>query len=159
MARALDEVGAVLERVDEAVHLARIGAAVGVDHHDDLARGRREAGAQRGALAAVELVHDDDVRTRAAREDSVRRSTGRRRGPARDPLGQILDHPQQAALLVQRRDHNADGRPIAGAPQRSAIILNTALGARAPIGGRPGGASANALQLTCPQRASGERLG
>ena len=75
VARALDEVGAVLEGADKAVHLARVGAAVRVDHHDDLARCRREPGTQRGALAPAELVHDDDVGAGPAGEDA--RGVGR----------------------------------------------------------------------------------
>ena len=52
-ARPLGEVGAGLQRLDEARDLGGIGRAVGVEHHDDVAGDRGEAGAQRVALAAA----------------------------------------------------------------------------------------------------------
>ena len=54
-ARALGEVGAGLERVDEAGDLGRVGGAVGVEHDDEVAGDGGEAGAEGVALAAAAL--------------------------------------------------------------------------------------------------------
>ena len=56
---AVDEVDAVVERFPEKRHLRRIVLRIAVRVEDQLARRRREAAAQRPAVAAVPLVMDD----------------------------------------------------------------------------------------------------
>ena len=125
VARAFDEVRAVLERFNEPVHLSGIGAAVGVDHHDDVALGGSEPRPQRGPLAALILVNDNDVGTQFPRE--VFGAVG---GQAvddhqlMDPFRQVFDHPGEAFDLVQGGDdHGHLGTP---ADERQASPISRA---------------------------------
>jgi hypothetical protein len=59
--RALGEVGPLLEGVDEAGDLGRVGGAVGVEHDDEVTLGHREAAGQGVALAFSGLAHHQDV--------------------------------------------------------------------------------------------------
>ena len=107
-ARPLDEVAAGTQRVDEALDLARVHAAVGVDHHDVLTTRRGESGAQRGALAGLLLEDDADVGPHGARD--LHGPVGRPAVDEDDLIGdlrQALEHPRHVAFLVERRDHHA----------------------------------------------------
>ncbi len=55
---AHDELGAVVELVDEARNLLEVVREVGVDHHDVVAPGLREAGEVGAPVAAPRLVDD-----------------------------------------------------------------------------------------------------
>jgi hypothetical protein len=55
---AHDELGAVLELLDEAGDVGEVVGQVGVGHDDVLAAGGAEAGQVGGAVAAARLVHD-----------------------------------------------------------------------------------------------------
>jgi hypothetical protein len=66
-ARALRKIDARAQPRDEALDLGGVHAAVGVEHDDDPAARRREAGLERGALAGLLGPHDDDIRPRGDR--------------------------------------------------------------------------------------------
>ncbi len=63
------ELCAVVELTDEARDLLEVVREVGVDHHDVIAAGLREAGEVGAPVAAPRLVHDP--RTGEAREDAA----------------------------------------------------------------------------------------
>ena len=60
---ALGEIGAGTQRGDEPRDLRRIGGAVGIEHHDDVAVGRREAAREGVALSVPVLLQHDHVVT------------------------------------------------------------------------------------------------
>ena len=132
------------QRLDEPRDLRRVGRAVGVEHHDDVAAGRREAARERVALAAPVLQDDAHVGAdRAGDRDRVVDSSGRRRGRPRRPMpGSRVEDVRQVRRLVERRDHDADRRPAA---VRVAIARSTA---GRHCGGHSG--AADPVRLACP---------
>ena len=107
-ARALDEVGAGDQRGDEQRDLGRVGRAVGVDHHDDVAGAGGEAAGQGVALAGAGLLHDHHVRAQLAghRDGAVDRAAVDQDHLV-DARGQRGEDVRQVPLLVHRRDHHA----------------------------------------------------
>src|ERR1700733_16286369 len=110
MTRPLNEIRSVVESSDELVHFAGVRAAVGVDHHDDVAGRCTKPSAQRGALAPPVLVHDHRVGPDAPSEylRRVRRETIDEQYLIH-PWGQILKHPGQTLSLVECGDDDAHG--------------------------------------------------
>ena len=68
-ARALGEVGPGFERRHEPRDLGRVGRTVGIDHHDDFAGDRGEAGTQRIALSDSRLCRRPGSPGRSAARD------------------------------------------------------------------------------------------
>jgi len=114
-ARALGEVRAVEQHVHERGDLARIGRAVGVEHHDDVAAAGGEPAGERVALALAGLAHHVHVGAKPAghlhgavdgvavdQDDLV------------DVARQAREHVRQVAGLVQGRNDHAHPRTGAG---------------------------------------------
>ena len=108
--RALGEVGALEQRLDEARDLLGVGRPVGVEHHHDVAGDPREPGRERVALAAAHLGHGDDPRERLA--GGLDRPVDRA-AVDQDHLvdfGKGRQHLAQVPGLVEGRDDDADPR-------------------------------------------------
>ena len=111
-ARALGEVGAGLERVDEARDLGRVGGAVGVEHDDEVAGDGGEAGAEGVALAAAALGEDADVGIGVAGGlDRVVLGVAVDEDHLVQVLGQLRRARGRCSRLVHRRDDDADLGP------------------------------------------------
>src|SRR5882757_1548379 len=133
-ARALGEVRAGLERLDEAWDLRRVGRAVGVEHHDQVSGHRREAGPQRVALALAGLGHHLDARVGAARGgDGFVLRVPVDEDHLVEPLGQFAEDGSDVLLLVHRGDHHRDLGLAIAAP---AVRLGVAAGASTRSSGR-----------------------
>jgi hypothetical protein len=106
---ALGEVGAGEEGLDEQRDLTRVGRAVGVEHHDDIARACGEPACECVALAAAALGDDADRRIERARhvDGVVLRPT-----VDQDHLMQVgrqaREDVRQVLCLVERRNDDAD---------------------------------------------------
>jgi hypothetical protein len=114
-ARALHEVGAVDERGHEARDLRRVGRAIGVQHHDDLARGGLEARPERIPLATARLFDDDHVRSQRAGDiDGAVRRVPVDDDDLVEVIGQLREDVREVLRLVEGRDDRADGRRLTG---------------------------------------------
>ena len=110
-ARTLGEVVSLEQRGDEQRDLRRIGRAVGIEHHDDVAGGRREAAGERVALAARVLKNHADVRADRARHgDRVVDRMPVDDHDLVDERRQAAQHVRQVRGLVERRNDDADRR-------------------------------------------------
>ena len=110
--RALREVGARGQRRDEPRDLGRVGRAVGVDHHDDVASHGGETAGERVALALPRLRDQADAGQQLA--GHFRRAVDRMPVDHDDlvqPGRQGSEDMLEVACLVERRDDYGDTLP------------------------------------------------
>src|SRR5204862_5656137 len=131
--RALCEVGAVDERLDEARNLAAVRRAVRVHHHDDVSGAGGKAGSERVALAAAGLADDLDQRIVLLRDG--RRSVQRvavDEHELEDVVGQGGENVRQVLCLVERRNNHTDGRGSSRPVLASCGVMRRAWAPAAP---------------------------